>query len=281
MPYTAEISRTNPGCFIFLVDQSASMSDLMGAGEVAQQRAEVVSDAINRLLTELSVECAKEEGVRDYFHVAVIGYGHNHVGSAFQGALAGRDLVPLSEVANNPARVESRTKKVPDGAGGLVGAAVQFPVWMDPVTNGGTPMTRALGYADSLVANWVEAHPSGFPPIVLNLTDGESTDGDPTSAAIALASYATADGAVLLFNLHVSGSGGTPGHLPGQRGGAAGHVRPAAVPDVQRAAQPHALLRGLAGAPGQRDHPGLRLQRRDMTSIVEFLDIGTRATELR
>lgn len=89
MAYTAEISRTNPGCFIFLVDQSASMSDPMGIGEVTQQRAEVVSDAINRLLTELSVKCAKEEGVRDYFHVAVIGYGHNHVGSAFQGRWPG------------------------------------------------------------------------------------------------------------------------------------------------------------------------------------------------
>ncbi len=118
MPYTAEISRTNPGCFIFLVDQSASMSDPMESGETTQQRAEVVSNAINRLLTELSVKCAKEEGVRDYFHVAVIGYGHNQVGSAYQGTLAGRDLVPLSEVANNPARVESRTKKVPDGPAG-------------------------------------------------------------------------------------------------------------------------------------------------------------------
>ncbi|MCY0933311.1 hypothetical protein [Streptomyces sp. H34-S4] len=34
MPYTAEISRTNPGCFIFLVDQSASMSDPIGSGEM-------------------------------------------------------------------------------------------------------------------------------------------------------------------------------------------------------------------------------------------------------
>ncbi|MEV6738142.1 hypothetical protein AB0N14_14930 [Streptomyces sp. NPDC051104] len=73
MPYTAEISRTNQGCFIFLVDQSASMSDPLRVGEVTQQRAEVVSDAINRLLTELSVKCAKEEGLREYFHVAVIG----------------------------------------------------------------------------------------------------------------------------------------------------------------------------------------------------------------
>src|SRR5947208_12945940 len=103
--YTAEISRTNPTCFVFLVDQSASMVDPIG-GEVPQRKADVVADAINRLLTELSVKCAKEEGVRDYFHVAVIGYGHNTVGSAFGGALAGRDLVPISEIADNPARID-------------------------------------------------------------------------------------------------------------------------------------------------------------------------------
>ncbi|MFC8512828.1 vWA domain-containing protein [Streptomyces sp. NPDC057257] len=262
------------------MDQSASMSDPMGSGEETKQRAEVVSDAINRLLTELSVKCAKEEGVRDYFHVAVIGYGHNHVGSAYKGALAGRDLVPLGEVANNPARVESRTKKVPDGAGGLVETSVQFPVWMDPVTNGGTPMTRALGYADNLVANWVEDHPGGFPPIVLNLTDGESTDGDPTSAAIGLASHATADGPVLLFNLHVSGSGGTPITFPdGEEG----------LPDTyarllfQMSSVLPSHMRSYAASQGHRVSETTRgfVYNADITQIVEFLDIGTRATELR
>lgn len=146
MPYTAEISRSNPTSIIFLVDQSTSMSDPIG-GEVPQQKADVVADAINRLLTELSVKCAKEEGVRDYFHVAVVGYGAT-VGSAFTGALGGRDIVPLSEVADNPARVDERTKKVPDGAGGLVETSVNFPLWMDPVAHGGTPMNRALQYAE-------------------------------------------------------------------------------------------------------------------------------------
>ncbi|MDX2546078.1 VWA domain-containing protein [Streptomyces sp. WI04-05B] len=280
MPYTAEISRTNPGCFIFLVDQSASMSDPMASGETTQPRAEVVSNAINRLLTELSVKCAKEEGVRDYFHVAVIGYGHQHVGSAYQGVLAGRDLVPLGEVANNPARVESRTKKVPDGAGGLVETSVQFPVWMDPVTNGGTPMTRALDYADKLVSNWVDAHPSGFPPIVLNLTDGESTDGDPTSAAIGLASHATADGPVLLFNLHVSGSGGAPITFPDNE---------EQLPDTyakllfQMSSVLPSHMRSYAASQGHHVSESTRgfVYNADIVSIVEFLDIGTRATELR
>ena len=30
MPYTAEISRANPTCFLFLIDQSGSMADSFG-----------------------------------------------------------------------------------------------------------------------------------------------------------------------------------------------------------------------------------------------------------
>lgn len=161
MPYTAEISRANPACFVFVVDQSTSMEDQIG-GEFVQRKSQVVSDAMNRLLYELTLKCAKEEGVRDYFHVAVIGYGAT-VGSAFAGPLAGRDMVPLSEIASSPARLEERTKKTPDGAGGLVEQTVKFPVWLDPVSDGGTPMNQALSKARHLVEQWVEQHPSSFP----------------------------------------------------------------------------------------------------------------------
>ena len=277
--YTAEISRSNPGCFVFLVDHSASMSDAIGGSEIPQRKADVVSDAINRLLTELSVKCAKEEGVRDYFHVAVVGYGHR-VGSAYGGTLAGRDLVPLSEVADHPAEVLERAKKVPDGAGGLVETTTSFPVWMYPVANGGTPMVAALRHAQRLVSGWLEAHPGGFPPIVLNLSDGESTDGDPTAAAAELTALASADGSVLLFNLHVSSVGGAPVEFP----------------DSDLAlSDPHAKLlfsvssplpehmRTYAGSQGKRVSEATRgfVYNADISAVVQFLDIGTRATDLR
>ncbi|MGX9884642.1 vWA domain-containing protein [Streptomyces sp. NPDC002276] len=278
MPYTAEISRTSPTCFIFLVDQSTSMTDPIG-GEDPTRKADVVADAINRLLTELSVKCAKEEGVRDYFHIAVIGYG-SAVGSAFQGELAGRDLVPLSEVADAPARIETRAKKVSDGAGGLVETTVQFPLWMDPVAQGGTPMNRALKYAETLVAAWTERYPGSFPPIVLNLTDGESTDGDPATSAAAITAHATADGPVLLFNLHVSAAGGAPSTFPDSD---------ADLPDDYARAlfAMSSLLpthmRSYAASQGQRVSESTRgfVYNADVTSVVQFLDIGTRATELR
>ena len=281
MAYSVEISRANPTCFVFLLDQSTSMEDPIAAGGegTPKRKADAVADALNRLLFELSLKCAKEEGVRDYFHVAVLGYGAR-IGSAFGGELAGRDLVPLSQVADNPLRVEERAKKVPDGAGGLVETTARFPVWVDPVANGGTPMTQALGQAAALVERWVGERPGSFPPIVLNLTDGESTDGDPSEVAAGLRSLATADGPVLVFNLHVSVGQAAPIVFP---------ASDANLPDdfarllfgMSSPLPPHMLhyatTQGIAVSEGSRGF----VFNADITSVVQFLDIGTRATDLR
>ncbi|TMS54780.1 vWA domain-containing protein [Mycobacterium sp. DBP42] len=279
MSYTAEISRATPTCFVFVVDQSASMDDAIG-GEVRQKKSEVVADAINRLLQELTLRCAKEEGVRDYFHVAVLGYGGNLVNSAFGGPLSGRDLVPISEVAESPAEIEDRTKKVPDGAGGLVEQQVKFPIWLYPRAGGGTPMVQALTRAEALVSSWVDQHPAGFPPVVLHLTDGESNDGDPTEIATKLRSQLTTDGNVLLFNLHVSDQGGTSISFP---------ASDASLPDqfsrllFAMSSLLPSQMRSLASNQGHRVEEGSKgfVYNADVAGIVQFLEIGTRASDLR
>ena len=43
MPYTAEISRTNPTCFLFLIDQSESMSEILP--DTGKTKAEALADA--------------------------------------------------------------------------------------------------------------------------------------------------------------------------------------------------------------------------------------------
>ena len=212
MPYIAEISRGNPSCFLFLIDQSGSMRDPFGA-DPSKRKADGVADAINRLLQNLAIKCAKSEGVRDYYHVGVLGYGHRP-GPAFGGVLSGRELVPISEVAGNPARVDERVRKVEDGAGGLVDQTVKFPIWFDPVANGGTPMCQALARAQKIVQGFIAEHPDCFPPIVINITDGEATDGDPSVPAQALMNTASTDGNVLLFNLHLSSQNASPIEFP-------------------------------------------------------------------
>ena len=274
--YSVEISRANPTCLVFLLDQSASMQDRIGSGE-GGRKADVVADALNRLLSELCIKCAKEEGVRDYFHVAVIGYGAT-VGSALAGSLEGRDLVALSEVAASPARLETRPKKVPDGAGGLVDQEVKFPIWVDPLANGGTPMSEAIARAQSIVAAWLSQHPGCFPPVVLNLSDGESTDGDPTNPALALQQLCSSDGNVLLYNLHVSSDSGpaitfpdNDGSLPNQHAKLLFSIS-STLPDRMRA---YAQQRGYAVSASIKGF----VFNADITSIVQFLDIGTRTYE--
>src|SRR5262252_7257902 len=97
MSYAAEISRSNPTCILIVVDQSGSMTDALGAGEAQLRKADFLADVVNRTLQDLVLRCAKAEEIRNYFHVGLIGYG-NSVGSAFSGALAGRGIVPISEV---------------------------------------------------------------------------------------------------------------------------------------------------------------------------------------
>ena len=201
MTYTSEISRTNPTCYLFLIDQSGSMGDPFPGEE--ERKADKVSTAINRLLQNLVIRSSRNEGVRDYFYLGVIGYGAQ-VGPAFGGSLVGKELVPTSEVALNPTRIEERTKKVDDGAGGLVDQTIKFPIWFDPTANGGTPMNQAMSIANRILSDWLIQHPDCFPPVVIHITDGESTDGDPTESMRTLTGLSSNDGNVLLFNVHLS-----------------------------------------------------------------------------
>ena len=96
MAYSAEISRVNPSCFVFVIDQSGSMADPFPA-QPGKRKADGVSDALNRQLQELVLRCAKSEGVRDYLYVGVIGYGAR-VGPALGGVLTGKEIVSISEI---------------------------------------------------------------------------------------------------------------------------------------------------------------------------------------
>ena len=71
--YDAEISRSQPTTYLFLVDQSGSMSDQMGSSQ--RSKAQFVADVLNKTLRDLVVRCTRDEGVRDYFSVGVLGYG--------------------------------------------------------------------------------------------------------------------------------------------------------------------------------------------------------------
>jgi hypothetical protein len=273
VPYSSEIGRLNPMCFLFLIDQSGSMGRPFGP-DSSKSKAQGVADAVNRLLHTLVFRCAKGDHVLDRYYIGVIGYG-DQVGLGFVGELAGGVLQPVSQVAAKPLRIERRIKKVDDGAGGLVEQSVTFPVWFEPLADGSTPMCNAFQAAHQVIGEFIEQHRDCFPPIVINITDGEATDGNPESAATALRSLASNDGNVLLFNIHVSESGAKPVLFSAEDHG---------LPD----AYAQMLFRMSSLLP-----PAMRQQARmaefrvgesargfgfnaDLVSVISFLDIGTR-----
>lgn len=73
MPYSAEISRRQPACILFLIDQSHSMSDAWSSRRTS--KAEGLATIVNKALSNITIESAKGEGINDYFHVGIVGYG--------------------------------------------------------------------------------------------------------------------------------------------------------------------------------------------------------------
>ena len=278
MDYTAEISRTNPTCFLFRVDQSSSMLEPFGK-QPEKQKAEGVADAINRLLQNLVLKCAKSEGIRDYFYVGAIVYG-GQVAPAWGGALAGQHLIPVSNLANNPLRVEQRTRKIDDGAGGILEQKFKFPVWFDAKPGGRTPMCQALMMAKQFLDVFIGKFPDCYPPLVINITDGMSTDGNPQSVAQTVREIKTTDGNVLLFNAHISNSQANPIEFPAKEDGLPDNF--AKLLFRMSSKLPKRLLEaaagdGFSGGDGSRGF----VFNADLVSIIRFLDIGTRVQGVR
>ncbi|MBI5773462.1 MAG: VWA domain-containing protein [Verrucomicrobia bacterium] len=278
MAYSAEISRANPSCFLFLIDQSGSMVEPI-AGSDGKRKCDSVADAINRLIHNLIIKCARGEGVRNFYEIGVIGYGAT-VGPAFSGPLAGRDIALLSEVANSPARVEERVQEIDDGAGGVLTKKTKFPLWFEPRAKGTTPMGAALDLACHTMQNWVSRHQYSYPPIIINISDGEATDFGPVPQAEALTSLATADGNVLLLNCHISSQPVAPIIFP---------ESDADLPDefartlFQVSSKLPDNLRNLARNENFVLGPEARgfAFNADLVELIRFLDIGTRASNLR
>ena len=282
MPYSAEISRASPTAFLFLLDQSASMQDPFGGaeqtGDAAPSKARVLADTVNRLLRNLVLRCAKEEGVRDYFHVGVIGYGERVqplIEPAEEQGEAG--LVSVSALADRPKRMEERLQETEDGTE----KRVTFPIWFEPHAKNGTPMCQALDQAAQQVRRWIDGRPRSFPPVVVNVTDGEATDGEPLRYAQQLRSFATDDGEVLLFNVHLSESENAAVELPSA---------PGELPDEEYAEELFQMssrlpfaMRSAAEQEGYRTDLDTRgfVFNADPAALVRFLEIGTRPSNLR
>jgi hypothetical protein len=279
-PYSQEISRQNKACFLFLLDQSFSMEEPLGSSQ--NRKCDELVTAINGWLQNMAIRASGDEGIKDWMDVGVFGYRTDRsanpiIESALRGPLAGKTVVSIPEIGANPARIDTRNQFIPDEeTGEMIQVPCEMPVWVDPVTEGGTPMCHMLYHAHEVLSGWIAQHPRSFPPIVVHITDGESQDGDPTPYAEAIKRLATEDGNVLLFNCHLSMTAADPFMFPSSGEGLPDHLAQVLFQMSSELPDPffrHATAEGFPLQPGAR---GMAFNA-DMVCLIQFLNMGTQA----
>lgn len=205
--YTTPITRKTPTAFVFLVDQSGSMSEQTFYEGRLQTKAEALASATNALIDELIDRCRRTTGVYDYYHIAVLGYS----GRGVHNLLATDDFALPSELAARevPMQTILRERKTPEGA--TIITSTNNNRWVEPVAAGMTPMYEALSRAYNMVERWCnsECYRQSYPPTIFNISDGEATDAtDDQLRGIAnrIKGLATLDGGVQLVNINLAKS---------------------------------------------------------------------------
>ena len=280
MPYTADISRNNPGCFLFLIDQSGSMGGVLG-GQPGQRKMDGAADAVNRILDAISQRCSQGMDVRDYFHIGLITYstdggGKPNLRSVLPRTSLKQPFLKVSEVVD-AAEVEERQVKEPDGAGGVVEVTRKFPVWLRPGAGYGTPMCEALSAASSAIKEWTAQNQNSYPPMVISVTDGDANDGNPEPLAQEIMGHKTDDGNTLIYNAHLSEMSAVPVQYPAGEDDLPPDEY--AVRMFRMSSEFPEPVRALAADMGLPVTEGSRgyVFNADMVALVQFLDIGTRA----
>lgn len=204
--YTAQITRSTPTAFIFMIDHSVSMQKMTQLFGEEMTIAEAASRIVNRQINELVLRCIKSNEVRNYYDIAVIGYGEEAY-SGWSGDLESRDFVSPEELRDHPykkitTREEKKTRK------GVVVKEVEKVQWVEARHDGHwTHIHEAIKRAHGLLEKWMEEHHDKdcYPPTLINITDGQFNGASKESVlqqANELKSMFTNDGNVIFFNIH-------------------------------------------------------------------------------
>ena len=279
--YTAQITRNTPTAFIFLIDQSVSMQKYTTLYGEEMPMAEAVARIVNHQLNELVLRCIKGSETRDYYDIAIIGYGEKAY-SGWKGELEGRDFVKPSELKEHPykkitTKKETRTRK------GVKVVEVEEVQWIEAeATEGWTRVHLAFEKAKGLLDEWMEKHHDKdcYPPTIINITDGEfngATKEYVLQQANELKSMFTNDGNVILFNIHISANKAVCVTCPASKDEVSFSSLATTMYEMSsllpmRYSDRIADLRG-DGTPNNR-YTAMSINA-DMSTLIQLMDIGT------
>jgi len=199
MPYEKQLSSATPGLIIICLDQSGSMADSYTTG---YSKADYAALAVNRVIHEIINSCVAGDVVKPRVEIGVIVY--NGYGAYI--LKYGNDLELLGNVSKLAEHMDTMSllHVVPDGIGGMIEQETIMRAFVRPFAGGGTPMAQAFELARQKIDFFTSICPDGFPPVVINITDGAPDDAQKAfDAARRLVTTGSHDGRTLLLNAHV------------------------------------------------------------------------------
>lgn len=207
--YNSRITREHRTAFVLLCDMSGSMAENVDWRGQKVTKAYAVANIINRFIDELINRSRREDGVRDYFDIAVLEYSGSGVSPLLSPET---DFISVAELIKRPVPAHTYTELRNLAGGNQILSTVTQRRWIEPRAEGNTPMGAALDAAGKLAAKWCArpANRESFPPMVINITDGEASDADHSelcALAERVCAVATDDGNTLLFNIHLAEAG--------------------------------------------------------------------------
>lgn len=207
--YSRPITHTSRTAFLFAIDCSGSMRETIRFNSMPMSKAEAVALVTNYMIDELVERARRHDGVRNYYDIGVIGYSGEGVRSLLPQSGGGDALVAVDRLVEHmpPLCRMDFDQRLPDGRQTI--AEFDLHRWIEPVSTGLTPMYEALMEVRDTLRRWClrQENAASFPPVVFNITDGESSDStceDLCDMARQIRRTGTADGATLLINIHLS-----------------------------------------------------------------------------
>jgi hypothetical protein len=198
-PDLIKATPATPQLILVVIDTSSSQGDRM-AGCPTLTKLEAGLAQVNWLIGASIAKCKPtpdEMSVYDSVYFGVVLYGGDQASPLYPGT----GTVPSSEMLRLR-RMDDRVQ--PDGS------MKKTAVYVDATPNGGTPMKAGLALAAQITSDWCAGNPNAPAPLVFHVSDGESTDGDPTAEMTALRDLSTAAGNTTLWNLHLGTETSTP-----------------------------------------------------------------------
>jgi len=206
MSYSARITTFSRQAIVFLIDQSGSMSEPISWRDGHSTKAAAVADVLNSSVGEIVARCNNYGEYKPYFDIAVLGYSGAGVRSLISVEKA---FVSPADLAFSWIRKDevSTIRVLPNGK--KISTCSNKKIWVEPKADGCTPMVGSFRRAYEILSGWISSEQSQncFPPMVINITDGQATDGDHDKlieASMLLRSLSTLDGNVVVMNVHIS-----------------------------------------------------------------------------